>query len=127
MDSWAVASGNYLADMVHILLHFVVPAAIAAAIARDRWLRVWLILIATMVVDVDHLLANPVYDPERCSIGFHPLHSSPALAGYLLLFVSPAVARRIGNGRVSTVVSTLGLIGLGLVVHMVLDGADCLA
>ena len=110
-----------------MLLHFAVPAAVAKLSYPKSFMKAWLIMMAAMLIDLDHLLADPIYDPGRCSIGFHPLHSSPALAGYLLLCVSPAVARRIDNARVSTVVSTLGLIGVGLVVHMVLDGADCLA
>ena len=111
--------------MLHIVLHFAVPAVIAVCIARDRWLNVWLILTATMFVDVDHLLANPVYDPERCSIGFHPLHTVPAMATYVVLFASPLALRRIDALRDSLVVRAFGLIGLGLLVHMLLDGLDC--
>lgn len=111
--------------MLHIVLHFVVPALIALFIARDRWPSTWLILTATMFVDVDHLLANPVYDPERCSIGFHPLHTVPAMAVYAVLLASPVALRRIDDLRNSAVVRVLGLVGLGLLVHMVLDGIDC--
>lgn len=32
-------------------------------------------LLASNIMDIDHLLANPIYDPNRCSINFHPLHS----------------------------------------------------
>ena len=32
-------------------------------------------------------MANPVLDPNRCGIGFHPLHSYWAIGLYLLLFV----------------------------------------
>ena len=35
-----------------------------------------------MLVDADHLLASPIFDPSRCSIGFHPLHTLPAMAVY---------------------------------------------
>jgi len=27
------------------------------------------------LIDLDHLLANPIYNPLRCGINFHPLHS----------------------------------------------------
>lgn len=111
--------------MLHIVLHFAAPAVITLVIARDRWLNTWLILMATMLVDVDHLLANPVYDPERCSIGFHPLHTVPAMATYAVLFGSPVALRRIDALRKSVVVRVFGLIGLGLLVHMALDGIDC--
>ena len=55
---------------------------------------------------------TPIYDPNRCGIGFHPLHSYPAIAVYLVLLVSP--------------VNWLRLVALGLVIHMFLDGTDCL-
>lgn len=111
--------------MLHIALHFVVPALIAAAIDRDRWFRIWFVLVATMLVDVDHLLADPVYDPDRCSIGFHPLHSVPAIAVYAALFFGPIAVRRMDALREDGVVRVVALIGLGLLVHMGLDGIDC--
>ena len=111
--------------MLHIVLHFAVPAVIAVCIARDRWLNVWLILTATMFVDVDHLLANPVYDPERCSIGFHPLHTVPAMVAYAVVFGSPLALRHVDALRDSVMPRMIGLIGLGLLVHMALDGIDC--
>ncbi len=64
----------------------------------------------TMVIDLDHLLADPVYDPERCGIGFHPLHSYPAILIYLAMTAIPKVR----------------LVACGLVIHMVLDGIDCI-
>lgn len=66
-------------------------------------------MIATMLVDIDHLLATPIYDPMRCSIGFHPLHQLPAIAVYLVM---------LGFEKTR-------LIGLGLVIHMLLDSLDC--
>ncbi len=66
-------------------------------------------MMTTMLVDIDHLLATPIYDPQRCSIGFHPLHSLPAILAYLAL-ISPKKTR---------------LIGLGLIIHMILDSSDC--
>ena len=64
---------------------------------------------ATMLVDLDHLLANPIYDPNRCSIGFHPLHTTFPVIVYVLL----------------TLFSKTRLVGLGLVIHMALDYIDC--
>ena len=77
---------------------------------RKYWLKAWLIMLATMLVDLDHLLASPIYDPARCSIGFHPLHQWPAISIYALMsFIRP-----------------LRLIAIGLLIHMLLDGVDCL-
>ncbi len=95
--------------MLHIVLHFLVPAIIAGLFYRKFLLKAWLIMIATMLVDLDHLLANPIYDPNRCSIGFHPLHSYLAVGIYIGLLFFPRVR----------------LIAIGLVIHMALDYADC--
>ena len=64
----------------------------------------------TMVVDLDHLLASPIYDPNRCSINFHPLHSYPAILLYIMLAAFP-------KSR---------LVGLGLLLHMGIDLTDCI-
>lgn len=66
-------------------------------------------MIATMAVDLDHFLANPIYDPNRCSIGFHPLHSYIAIGVYLLLLIFPRIR----------------IIAIGLLIHMALDYLDC--
>lgn len=98
-----------LAAVLHGVLHVLVPLAVAWGFFRARWLRVWLILLATMVVDLDHLLATPIYQPDRCSIGFHPLHRAPAIAVYGAMTLWPPTR----------------LVGLGLVIHMALDASDC--
>jgi hypothetical protein len=95
--------------LIHIALHFAVPALVAFVAFRNQWLRPWFILCATMLVDLDHLLANPIYDPNRCSIGFHPLHTWPAICVYAVL-VFPKKTR---------------LVGVGLLIHMLLDTLDC--
>ena len=65
----------------------------------------------TMLVDIDHLLANPIYDPTRCSIGFHPLHRFYAIAVYSVLCFIPK--------------PTIRYLGIGLIIHMALDSIDC--
>ena len=96
-------------SILHLALHFLIPGVVAGVFFRSRWKRAWLIMLLTMVVDVDHLLADPVFDAERCSIGFHPLHSYWAIPVYVILAVYPRTR----------------LPGLGLVIHMALDGIDC--
>jgi hypothetical protein len=96
--------------IVHLLLHFIVPGAAARWFFSERWKKAWLIMMVTMLVDLDHLLANPIYDPNRCGIGFHPLHAYAAVLVYTVLAVIPRTR----------------LVGLGLLIHMVLDGLDCI-
>jgi len=95
--------------MLHILLHFAVPAVVARLFFRPQWLKSFLILISSMLVDIDHLLANPIYDPERCSIAFHPLHTYWAIGIYVVLCF-PKQTR---------------IVGIGLMIHMALDLLDC--
>ena len=95
--------------LIHIALHFIVPALVAWKFYPDRWKWAFLVMVGTMLVDIDHLLADPVFDPNRCGIGFHPLHSYPALVGYLVRLAIPKVR----------------LVALGLAIHMALDSLDC--
>lgn len=101
--------------LLHIVAHFLVPAAIAPWMSKymrpeKSWGYYWLMMSATIAVDLDHLLANPIYDPGRCSIGFHPLHSIWAIGVYVLLLI-PKKTR---------------VISVGLLVHMMLDSVDCI-
>lgn len=114
--------------MSHVALHFIIPLLVALAFYRSRWRSTTLIMIATMLVDSDHLLAVPIYDPDRCSIGFHPLHTLPAIAVYSTLFLLPLVAmRRKDAASLQSAARVSHLIGLGLLVHMALDWIDCIA
>ncbi len=95
--------------MIHITLHFLVPALVVTCFFRRDWKRAYLVMAATMLVDVDHLLAVPIYDPGRCSIGFHPLHRLAFIGIYTALSLIPKTR----------------LVGIGLVIHMALDAIDC--
>jgi hypothetical protein len=92
-----------------MLFHILVPALVARLAYPARWRYAWLIMLGTMVIDLDHLLATPIYNPRRCSIDLHPLHTWPAIVLYLGL----------------TVCSRTRLAGTGLLIHMVLDTIDC--
>lgn len=97
-------------SLLHLALHIAVPGTVAAIWYRDQWRRAWLWLLAGWVIDLDHLLADPIYAPGRCSIGFHPLHTTPAIFVYGLLLL----------GRRTR------LLGLGLLIHIGLDSLDCM-
>lgn len=95
--------------LIHYSLHYVVPLGIALFFYKEKWKVVYLVLIATMLVDLDHLLANPIYNPNRCSINFHPLHSYYAIGVYTLMLVPKKVR----------------IIAVGLLLHMIADTIDC--
>jgi hypothetical protein len=95
--------------MFHLLLHFIVPLLVALIFFREHWQKALIIMMLTMAVDIDHLLATPIYDPLRCSMGFHPLHQLILVPLYLgLCFIKP-----------------VRLVGIGLMIHMLLDSIDC--
>lgn len=95
---------------MHIALHVLVPLAVAGIFYLRKWLKTFSLLMAGLVIDVDHLLADPIYDPDRCSIGFHPLHTAVPIALYGLLLIHPKTR----------------LVGIGLYIHILLDLGDCL-
>ena len=77
---------------------------------KEDWLKAYVIMLLAFLIDLDHLLATPIFDPNRCSINFHPLHSYYAMIVYVLLLL-PKRTR---------------ILGLGLLIHILSDGADCL-
>jgi len=80
-----------------------------------------------MLVDLDHLLANPIYDPLRCSINFHPLHTTPAIVVYGLMFLVPMLLKvKAESKELNGKGKIIHLIGLGLLIHMCLDWVDCI-
>ncbi len=96
---------------LHYFLHFGFPFFIAFFCFRREWKRAYLLLLATMLVDLDHLLADPIFQANRCSINFHPLHTYSAMLGYVVLLFLRWPFR---------------LIGIGLLFHMLTDLIDCL-
>jgi hypothetical protein len=96
--------------IAHYGIHFLLPLLVALIWYKDKWLKAYLIMLACFLIDIDHLLASPMFDPNRCSINFHPLHSYFAIGVYVLLLF-PKKTR---------------LIGLGLVIHILADTVDCM-
>ena len=95
---------------VHYGLHFIFPLCISLLFFKEHWKKVYLICIATMLVDLDHLLATPIFAENRCSINFHPLHSYYAIGAYFI----------------AVFFKKTRIIGIGLLLHMLADGVDCL-
>jgi len=118
---------NEYRSVIHLLLHVLVPGMVALVIAKFTELNAWkvlLILVLTMLVDADHLLADPIYAPNRCSIMFHPLHTFWPMVVYGVMTIWPLFKTFLGRSNAYTD-KMVGLVGLGLVIHMVLDYTDC--
>ncbi|QTD37208.1 hypothetical protein JL193_13985 [Polaribacter batillariae] len=96
--------------LIHYSLHFIVPLFIALFFYRKKWRVVYLIFIASMLVDLDHLLATPIFAEFRCSINFHPLHSYIAIAFYV----------------VGVFFKKTRILAFALLLHMFADYLDCL-
>jgi len=63
-----------------------------------------------ILIDIDHLVAYPIFDSNRCSINFHPLHSFFAIIIYLALAIFKKTR----------------ILGIGLIIHIIADATDCL-
>jgi predicted cobalt transporter CbtA len=98
-----------LQTVIHYSLHFLVPGLIAYVFFRKEWKKAWLIMVATMLIDVDHLLATPIFENHRCSINFHPLHTYWAMAVYVVLLFFKKTR----------------IIAVGLLFHLLTDFIDC--
>ncbi len=98
-----------LRPFIHYGLHFIAPFLIAVLFFPKQWKKTYLIFLGAMLIDLDHLFANPIFDPNRCSIGFHFLHSYYAIAAYigLLLYRKTRV------------------FGVALLWHIITDQIDC--
>lgn len=95
--------------MIHYGFHFLIPLGIALFFYPQKWKSVYLIFLSAMLIDLDHLAANPIFDPNRCSVGFHFLHSIYAIIFYctLLFFKKTRI------------------FGIALLWHIITDLLDC--
>jgi hypothetical protein len=94
---------------VHYGIHFIVPFLIGFYFFKEHRLRIILILLSGILIDVDHFIASPIFDTNRCSIDFHPFHSYWAIGVYVLLM----------SFRKTRIV------GIALLIHILADAVDC--
>ena len=99
-----------LQSFFHYGIHFIAPIIVAFIFYNSKWKIVSIILLSAILIDLDHVLASPIFDANRCSINFHPLHSYYAIGLYLLLLI-PKKTR---------------IIAIGLCIHILADQVDCL-
>ncbi|RDV16855.1 hypothetical protein DXT99_02745 [Pontibacter diazotrophicus] len=97
------------AFILHLFLHVAVPLLVAALFFRKDFRHATLVMLAGILIDIDHVAASPIVDPDRCSVGYHLLHSYWLIPVYVALALYPKTR----------------LIGLGLVIHILLDTAEC--
>jgi len=95
---------------IHYGIHFLVPIAIGFFFYKEHKFKAIIILLAAILIDFDHLLANPIFDPDRCSINFHPLHSYWAIAIYITFLFFKKIR----------------IFGVALLIHILADITDCL-
>lgn len=98
-----------LQTLVHYGIHFLLPLIIALLFFKKQWKLALVIMLSTMLIDLDHLLATPVFDSSRCSINFHPLHSYYAIGVYVLL----------------SIIKRTRILGIGFLIHILADAIDC--
>jgi len=98
-----------LRPLIHYGLHFIAPLGLAKLLFPKQWKHATLLIISTMLIDLDHLVATPMFDPNRCSVGFHVLHSFPFVPIYFALLI-PQKTR---------------IIAIGLIFHILTDEIDC--
>lgn len=96
-------------SVLHYGIHFGLPLGVALLFFKSNWKMAYFLMILGMLIDLDHLLATPIFDPNRCSINFHPLHSYYAMVVYVVLAVFKKTR----------------WIGLGLCIHIIADVVDC--
>jgi len=96
--------------IVHYGFHFLLPIVISLCFYKKKWKLVYLLFIGTMLIDLDHLLANPIFDANRCSINFHPLHTFYAIGVYTIMLIPKKIR----------------VLGIALLLHMFADYLDCI-
>ena len=96
--------------LLHYGIHFLVPIGIAYFFYKEHKIKIAIILLAGIVIDIDHVFASPIFDPMRCSINFHPLHSYWAILFYVVMLF--AKKTRIW--------------GIAFLIHIIADMVDCL-
>lgn len=99
-----------LQPIIHYGCHIFLPLIVALVWFRADWKIAFLVMLSGLWIDIDHVLATPIFDANRCSINFHPLHTYYAMVVYIGL----AFFKRTR------------WLGLGLVIHMIADSLDCL-
>ena len=98
--------------IIHYSCHLLVPFIFAKLFWKKNWWNAGLIMTATILIDLDHVFSNPIFDSNRCSIGLHPLHTIWAGFFYFSMLIIPNWKWRA--------------ISIGCLWHLCTDQIDCL-
>lgn len=97
--------------IIHLASNFVLAKIISIFDKDIDFSKLFLTIASSNLIDIDHLLANPIFDATRCSINFHPLHKWYVVPLSIIgLFLKNKYARYFF---------------LGVLLHLALDLADC--
>ncbi len=96
--------------LIHILASILLVFVIRFFDKKTDIRRIFVLVLGSNLIDLDHFLANPIYSPSRCSINFHPLHSWYMLPVYIL----------------GSFWKDYRYLFFGIMLHLILDGIDCL-
>ena len=111
-----ISSYSLFRFVVHYGLHFLAPLLLSAFFGKKLMFKAYLFMVSTMLIDLDHLLSCPIFDPSRLSVGFHPLHTIPAIVVYVVLCLLPYERLHWPWW--------LRAVGIGLVFHILTDLQD---
>ncbi len=103
---------DILRNSIHYAGHLLMPFVLGKVFWKENFLKYGFMMAGTLIIDLDHLLADPILDPGRCSIGYHPLHTFWAGLVYVGLLVVPARQLRV--------------VAVGCLWHLCTDALDCL-
>ncbi|GAA5525391.1 hypothetical protein Maes01_01960 [Microbulbifer aestuariivivens] len=93
------------------ILHLGAPVAVAWIFFRKIWMRAALIMLAANLVALDRLFFAAAETPTNCAINAYPLHTMLPISLYGAMMFLPWLPVR--------------LLGIGLVLHMLVDALGC--
>lgn len=100
-----------LQAIIHYSWHFLLPWLVAYICFRKQRKLARIIMVLANIVDIDHLRATPIFDPDRCSIWYHTFHTYITIGIYILMLFVPH--------------QTLRILAVWLLLHMIIDRQDC--
>lgn len=98
-----IASNFILIGIIYLFSKYVVKKDVNLKYAA-------ILMISSNLIDIDHLLATPIFDASRCSINFHLLHSWYMFPIYF----------------VGLYFKKFTFLFIGIFMHLILDFVDCL-